>query len=101
MPKHPKKKRVSIRSLGVMVDRLGELDAQMAEMKQEKEKLKKTLKDSGKDVIEGEMFRAKISVSSPRRVDWDSLIEDYGIPQDEVEEYAYYNEEKRLTITHR
>lgn len=55
-------------------DRLGKLQAELAPLKNEEAALKSLLRDSGLDVIEGDLFRATISQGKPgTKIDWEGL----------------------------
>lgn len=55
-------------------DRLGQLQAELAPLKNEEEALKQVLRDAGKDVVEGRLFRATISQGKASTViDWEAL----------------------------
>ena len=56
------------------VDRLGRLQAELAPLKNEEEALKSLLRESGQDVIEGDLFRATITAGKPgQKIDWEGL----------------------------
>lgn len=58
----------------IAVDRLGAVQAAIAPLKTEEEQLKKMLRATGLEVIEGDLFRATISTSEPAvRVDWEAV----------------------------
>lgn len=61
----------------IAVDRLGIVQAEIAPLKTEEEQLKNMLRATGLEVIEGELFRATISVSEPPvKVDWEAVAND-------------------------
>ena len=57
-----------------LVDRLGELNAQIAPIKDEIDGIKETLRASGFDVIEGQLFRCTVgkTIDKPY-VDWETI----------------------------
>lgn len=68
-------KTLSERAAGSVVDRLGQLQADIAEMKSEEEQLKEKLRSLrlslGQSVIEGELFRATVSsTEAGTKTDW-------------------------------
>lgn len=57
-----------------LVDRLGNLQAEMAPLKNEEASLKKLIRESGELVIEGDLFRATITPGKPGvKTDWEGL----------------------------
>jgi len=56
------------------VDKLGELQAQIAELKQQESALKEKLAASGSGTIEGSLFRATIIEAEVERTDWRNLL---------------------------
>jgi hypothetical protein len=61
--------------LGVVVDELGLLLAQKAELSKREECLKQLLKESGEKAVEGELFRATVSTFDAVRVDYKAICE--------------------------
>lgn len=63
-------------SLSLIVDRLAEVKAQLADLKAEEEILKEALINSGEQVIESPNYRAAVSVLPGRVVtDWKTVAE--------------------------
>jgi hypothetical protein len=55
-------------------DRLGNVQAQMAPLKNEEAAIKEILRDSPESVVEGRLFRATISAGKAgTKVDWEAL----------------------------
>lgn len=55
-------------------DRLGKLNAELAPLLNEQEALKALLRESGLEVVEGDLFRCTISPGKPgRKVNWEAL----------------------------
>lgn len=56
-------------------DELGRLQAQMAPLKNKEEALKQLLRESGLDVVEGDLYRATISTGKPTTtIDWEAAL---------------------------
>lgn len=56
-------------------DELGRLQAQMAPLKNKEEALKQLLRESGLDVVEGDLYRATISAGKPTTaIDWEAAL---------------------------
>lgn len=53
--------KITKASLGAIVDKLGELKAQISELTTQEKDLKAVLVDSGETAIEGDLFRATVS----------------------------------------
>lgn len=67
-----------------LVDRLGALNAQIAPLKDEAEKIKETLRASGFDVIEGLVFRVTIGETVDKfYTDWQAVANE-GIRKDRL-----------------
>ncbi len=57
-----------------LVDRLGKLNAELAPLLNEQEALKALLRESGLEVVEGDLFRATITPGKPgSKTDWQAL----------------------------
>lgn len=57
-----------------LVDRLGKLNAELAPLLNEQEAIKALLRESGLDVIEGDLFRCTISQGKPAlKTNWQAL----------------------------
>lgn len=57
-----------------LVDRLGKLNAELAPLLNEQEAIKALLRESGLEVVEGDLFRCTISPGKPgRKVNWEAL----------------------------
>lgn len=56
------------------VDELGKLQATLAPLKNKEEALKSLLRDSGLEVVEGDLYRATITAGKPSTsTDWEAL----------------------------
>ena len=55
------------------VDRLAQVKAEMSKLKREEEGLKKSLVDSGLEVIESDFFRAAVSTCANTTTDWETI----------------------------
>lgn len=59
-----------------LVDRLGFIKAQIADLKQEEQRLSEELIDTGETAIDGSAYRAAISLVEPRKsIDWKTVAE--------------------------
>jgi hypothetical protein len=66
----------SLDVLGGVADRLGQIKAQLADLKKEEAELKDTLIDSGLAVVEGSFYRVALTESEGKvLVDWKSIAE--------------------------
>ena len=64
--------------LGGVADRLGQIKAQLADLKKEEAKLKQELIDSGLAVVEGSFYRVAVSESEGKvLVDWRKIAEKF------------------------
>ena len=68
----------SLDVLGGVADRLGQIKAQLADLKKEEGKLKQELIDSGLAAIEGSFYQVAISDSEGKTlVDWKKIAEKF------------------------
>jgi hypothetical protein len=68
----------SLDVLGGVADRLGQIKAQLADLKKEEGKLKQELIDSGLAAIEGSFYQVAISDSEGKTlVDWRKIAEKF------------------------
>lgn len=58
------------KSLIQVVDELGKLRAQIADLTAKEEQLKEALRDSGESEIDGKLFRVTVSRTNVNTVDW-------------------------------
>lgn len=65
-----------VTSLGAVVDRLGQLRAEMADLEQVEKQLRAALIESGQDKIIGKLYKAAVIQSLGRfSVDWQTIAE--------------------------
>ena len=98
MPKVPARKMNQFKKL---VDEMGEIKAQIAELNQRQSEIKELLSESGEEKIEGKLFCVKITHFTRKSVDTKQLYEDYGFDDDVLSEYTTEDDQTRLTISHR
>jgi hypothetical protein len=68
----------SLDVLGGVADRLGQIKAQLADLKKEEGKLKQELIDSGLAVVEGSFYRVAVSESEGKTlIDWRKIAEKF------------------------
>jgi hypothetical protein len=68
----------SLDVLGGVADRLGQIKAQLADLKKEESKLKEELIESGLAVIEGSFYRVAISETDGKTlIDWKTIAEKF------------------------
>jgi hypothetical protein len=68
----------SLDVLGGVADRLGQIKAQLADLKKEEGKLKQELIDSGLAVVEGSFYRVAVTESEGKTlVDWKKIAEKF------------------------
>jgi hypothetical protein len=65
----------TIANLKQVVDRLGQVKAQLADLRTEEEALKGQLTQSGVEALEGRLFRATVSHYEVEAVDYAGLLE--------------------------
>ncbi len=58
-----------------IVDDLGLVKAQIADLQEREKSLRDQLVESGLDAIEGELFRATVSRGTVRTIGWKSVVE--------------------------
>ena len=65
-----------VTTLGAVVDRLGQLRAELADLEQVEKQLKTALIESGQDKIIGKLYKAAV-IHSPGRIsiDWQTIAE--------------------------
>lgn len=65
-----------VTTLGAVVDRLGQLRAELADLEQVEKQLKAALIESGQDKIIGKLYKAAV-IHSPGRIsiDWQTIAE--------------------------
>jgi len=85
---------IAIVGLAMFVDQLAELKAQVAPLEARMEYLKDQLKASGREVIEGTLHQARISISEPEVLDRKRLRADLG-----EELWASYIKPGQLVVT--
>lgn len=61
--------------LKTMVDTLGMLKAQIAELQKQEESLREALVESGVSKIEGSLFRVTVSTFPCTRIDYQAIVE--------------------------
>jgi hypothetical protein len=59
----------------MLVDQLGCIKAQIADLEKQEKSVRDALADSGLSEIEGELFRATVSRSEVAKVDWKTIAE--------------------------
>ena len=68
----------SLDVLGGVADRLGQIKAQLADLKKEESKFKEELIESGLAVVEGSFYRVAVSESEGKTlVDWRKIAEKF------------------------
>jgi hypothetical protein len=68
----------SLDVLGGVADRLGQIKAQLADLKKEEAELRDTLIDSGLAVVEGSFYRVALTESEGKvLVDWRTIAEKF------------------------
>jgi len=61
--------------LGDLIDELGEVNAQIANLEKRKAELRQGIIDSEESAAEGDLFRATVSRSEAHKVDWKTVAE--------------------------
>ncbi len=64
---------MNVKRIKKLVDDLGAVRAQLANLKDDEAEIRSLLIDAGVDVAEGELFRATISRSSRDIIDWQKI----------------------------
>lgn len=83
------------------IDRLGQIRAEMADLKEEADKIREYLINKDIDEADGDLFHVKISHRVNRRVNYSELLEDYEIGEDDIEPYVQESESYQLNVTAR
>lgn len=86
------------RTLAKKVDRLGQIKAEIAELEEERSKIRNQLLEAGVENAHGDLFDVSFAVVERRTVDWESMQEDYDLP---VDDYTRVNESVRMNLTPR
>jgi hypothetical protein len=66
--------RKPVRPLSEIVDQLGDVKAQIADLKAKETALRDELADSGESEVEGDLFRATVSKFEVDRTDWKCVV---------------------------
>jgi hypothetical protein len=83
-----KHSKVSKASLAEVVDQLGRVRAQQSDLKDEEERLKTILKQSGLEELEGSLFRATVNTHPHTTVDWKSIAQTFNPPKRLIKKHS-------------
>lgn len=80
--------------LGGIVDKLGQVKAQLADLKKEEDRLKQELIDSGLASIDGTFYRAAISECDGKTsIDWKAIAEKFSPSRQLIKSKTTYGED--------
>jgi hypothetical protein len=83
------------------VDRLGMLLAQKAELDEQIEALKDSIKNQGEGTYEGSLYKANVKLSQRNVVDYKTLIADLDVPSNLVNAHTTTTASITLKVTSR
>jgi hypothetical protein len=73
----------------IIVDKLGELKAVISGLQEEERALRQALVDSGEVEVNGDLFRATVSLhSGSERVNWKGVAEEFEIPKSVIRKHT-------------
>ena len=76
------------KKLSTIVDELGVLKAALSELKSQESDLKEILKNAGRGVIEGNLFRCSIHTQPRPSINWKGIALKYDIPQRVIDRFT-------------
>ena len=86
---------------GTIVDKLGAVKAQVAELKKKEDSLRQCLIDSGITEVEGKLFRGSVSTYSQNRIDYAALLEYLTVDAKTIAKYTYGVDQVRVKVSAR
>lgn len=89
------------RGLKQAVDELGKVQAAIATLREKEEQLKEKLVKSGKDAVEGKLFRVTVSRFEVKQIDYKGLVEKLAPPPILFRRFISYDERVRVNVTGR
>ena len=66
---------MNAKRIAQLVDTLGQLNAEMAELKDDADRIKKQLIEAGVTPVEGDHYRATVVTSNRTYIDWKTIAE--------------------------
>ncbi len=66
---------MNAKRIAQLVDTLGQLNAEMAELKNDADRIKKQLIEAGVTPVEGDYYRATVVTSNRTYIDWKTIAE--------------------------
>lgn len=79
---------MSSKKLQSVVDQLGQVKAQLAELEAIEAGLRKQLVEAGVEAVEGRLFRATVSTFEATNVNWKGLVEQLAPPERLVKKFT-------------
>ncbi len=83
------------------LDRLGLLQAQIAELAEQAEVIKDAFKNAGEGKYEGDLYKASVSISQRDVVDYKNLIADLGVTPELLKKYTTQSVSIAIRVTAR
>lgn len=83
------------------LDRLGLLQAQIAELTEQAEVIKDAFKNAGEGKYEGDLYKATVSMSQRDVVDYKTLVSDLGITPELLAKYTKQTVSIAIRVTAR
>jgi hypothetical protein len=83
-------------NVGSLVDQLGKLKAEMADLKEKEETIRQVIVESGKETVEGKLFRCTVVTSEVMRIDYKGICEALPPPTWVVKKHT--TKENRTTV---
>lgn len=83
------------------LDRLGLLQAQIAELTEQAEVIKDAFKNAGEGKYEGDLYKATVSMSQRDVVDYKTLVSDLGVTPELLAKYTKQTVSIAIRVTAR
>jgi hypothetical protein len=83
------------------LDRLGLLQAQIAELTEQAEVIKDAFKNAGEGKYEGDLYKASVSMSARNTVDYKTLLADLNVSDELIAKYTKQSVSIAIRVTAR
>ena len=83
------------------LDKLGILQAEIANLQEQAEALKDKFKNAGEGKYEGNLYKASVSLSQRNVVDYKALVENLGIPAEVIAKFTKTTASIAIRVTAR
>ena len=104
MPKvPPKAKSLTAKTAAKLVDELGSIKAQLADLEEKANAIKAQLEDAGFDKLEGELFKYSFSSFDRTTIDYKSILEELAVkvPVRVLKKHTKVSPSSRATVAAR